>query len=135
MNAIHFYNKERNTVIELINLRFDKHLTNTVFVYFKGKINFDFFCLETDFEAEVFDFEDLLVSLRLMYEGKRKSANFNPLSPKIMIKFEFHDCGHILVKSRISNDIATCCLEFEYEIDQSFLPELIREIEIAISDG
>jgi hypothetical protein len=29
--------------------------------------------------------------------------------------------------------MATCSLEFEYEIDQSFLPELIREIEFAMS--
>jgi hypothetical protein len=135
MKKIHFYNKERNVIIEFTNFRFDKNLTNTVFVYFKGKVNIDFFHLETDFEAEVFDFEDLLSSLKLMYEGKRKSANFNPLSSKIIIRFDFLDYSHILVTGTIVNDMATCCLEFKYEIDQSFLPELIQEIKSVISEN
>jgi hypothetical protein len=103
-------------------------------VTFTGIVNFDFFHIETDFEAEEYDFKNLLLSLERMHRREQKYASFNPLSPKIRIKLS-EDMGQIENKVEICNDLYTGNLQFKYEIDQSFLPELIGEISTVLKSA
>jgi hypothetical protein len=102
-------------------------------VTFTGIVNFDIFHIETDFEAEEYDFKNLLLSLEKIYKREQKYASFNPLSPKIRIKLS-EDMGQIEVKVEICNDLYTGNLQFKYAIDQSFLPELIGEISAVLAN-
>jgi hypothetical protein len=63
-----------------------------------------------------------------MYQGKQKYVIFNPLSGKIIIKLS-EEKGQIVVKVEVCNDLYTSKLEFEYSINQSFIPELMKEID------
>jgi hypothetical protein len=108
-------------------------MENPRIVTFNGIVNFDFFNLETNFEAEEYDFKNLLLSLEKMHKREQKYVSFNPLSPKIRIKLS-EDIEQIEVKVEICNDLYTGNLQFKYTIDQSFLPELIREINSVINN-
>ena len=133
MNEINFYDKERDLIMQFKDFQF-LWIEEPKFVTFTGIVNFDFFNLETKFEAEEeCDFKDFLLSLEKIYNREQKYASFNPLSPKIRIEL-FEDLGQIEVKVDISNDLSTGNLQFEYAIDQSFLPELIKEISAALAD-
>lgn len=126
MNGINFYNNERSLIMQFKDFQTVRMEVPKI-VTFTGVVNFDFFHIETDFEAEEYDFKNLLVSLEKMYKIEQKYASFNPLSPKIRIKLS-EDMGHIEIKIEICNDLSTGNLQFKYTIDQSFLPELIGEI-------
>ncbi len=132
MSMINFFDKERNLIV----LFKDFQVTTTEalrIVTFMGKVDFDFIHFETNFEAEVFDLKNLLFSLEKMYNREIKYATFNPLSGKIRIMLSEND-GQIKVKVEIYNEVSTCKLEFEYYIDQSFIPDLVKEIEIVIKE-
>jgi hypothetical protein len=91
MKEINFYNNSGNLIMRFSNFRFDNSLSNTVIVRSNGKINAQFFYLETDFDAEVLDFNEFLLSLQLMNAKKRKFANFNPILSTIAIQFIMQD--------------------------------------------
>jgi hypothetical protein len=132
MNEINFYNKERVLIMQLKDF-LTVRMEDPKIVTFIGIVNFDFFHIETEFEAEEYDFKNLLLSLEKMYKREQKYASFNPLSPKIKIKLS-ENMGQIEVEVEIYNDLCTGNLQFKYGIDQSFLPELIDEIETVIKE-
>ena len=103
-------------------------------VTFKGIVNFDFFHLETDFEAEEYDFKNFLSSLEKMHKREQRYITFNPLSGKIIIKLS-EEMGQINVHVEIYNSLSSCKLEFKYCIDQSFIPDLVKDIDAIMKDN
>ncbi|HNX43402.1 MAG TPA: hypothetical protein PLJ84_07150 [Bacteroidales bacterium] len=126
MNTINFYDKERNLIIQLKDFQFVKTEALKI-VTFKGKVDFDFFHIETNFEAEEYDFTNLQLSLEKMYNGEQNYISFNPFSGKLTLKLS-EEGSQIKIKGEVYNDLSTCKLEFKYNIDQSFIPELIKEL-------
>lgn len=127
MSTINFFNKGRTLIMQFRDFQFMKTEALKI-VTFTGKIDFDFFHLETNFEVEEFDLQNLLSLLEKMYNRQQKYITFNPLSGKIIIRIS-EDNGYINVKGEVYNEMSTCRLEFTYDIDQSFIPDLIKEIE------
>lgn len=48
------------------------------------------------------------------------------------MQFKLNETGQIRVKIKLCDPLFTGSLEFEYLMDQTFIPELIREIEISL---
>ncbi|KAF0203980.1 MAG: hypothetical protein FD170_669 [Bacteroidetes bacterium] len=133
MNTVNFYDKERNLIIQLKDFQFFNTDVLKI-VSFTGLVNFDFFKFETNFEAEEFDFKNLILSLEKLYNGTQKFVSFNPLSGKIFLEL-FEENGQIKVKCEIYNDLSTAKMELRYYTDQSFIPELLKEIETMMKDN
>jgi hypothetical protein len=133
MGTVNFFDKERNLLMQFKDFRFMTTEALKI-VTFMGKVDFDFFHLETYFEVEEFDLKNLLLLLEKMYNREQKYITFNPLSGKIIIRLS-EDDGQINVKVEIYNEMSTCKLEFKYDIDQSFIPDLIKEIEVAMKEN
>jgi hypothetical protein len=127
MGIVNFYNKEKHLLMQFKDFQFNRDEVLQI-VTFAGIVDFDFFHLETNFEAEEYDFRNLLLSLEKMHKREQKYVTFNPLSGKIIIKLTA-EMGQIDVKVEIHNTLSTCKLEFKYSIDQSFIPELVKEID------
>jgi hypothetical protein len=133
MGTVNFFDKERNLIMQFKDFRFMTTEALNI-VTFMGKVDFDFFHLETNFEVEEFDLKNLLLLLEKMHNREQKYITFNPLSGKIIIRLS-EDDGQINVKGEIYNEMSTCKLEFKYDIDQSFIPDLIKEIEIVMKEN
>ena len=131
MDEINFYDKKRNLIIQFKDFQ-TVQIEDPKILTFTGIVKFDFFHIETDFEAEEYDFKNLMLSLEKMHKREQKYASFNPLSPKIRIKLS-EDMGQIEIKVEIRNNLYTGNLQFKYEIDQSFLPELIGKISAVLN--
>lgn len=132
MRTINFFDKNRILLIQFSGFRFVRTQALKL-VYFDGKVNFDFFHVDTSFECEVYDLNAFLISLIKMYDNQQKQALFHPLSGNIIIRMEQKN-QDIKVSCLISNNLNTGNLEFSYFIDQSFLPELIKEIETILNE-
>ncbi len=133
MDAINFYDKERNLIMQFKDFLFKRDEILQI-VTFNGIVDFDFFHLKTNFEAEEYDFRNFLLSLEKMYKKEQRYVTFNPLSGKIMIKLS-EEMGQIEVKVEIHNNLSTCKLEFKYIIDQSFIPELVKGIDTIMKEN
>jgi len=63
-----------------------------------------------------------------MLEGKAQSANLEPFEPELKVSLETADrLGHIRTQIEITPDHLTQSHWFEFEIDQSYLADIIQE--------
>ena len=63
-----------------------------------------------------------------MWRGDSTSSSLDPLEPEIKLVLEVSDrLGHIRVQVDITPDHVAQSHWFEFEIDQSYLPEIIRQ--------
>ena len=127
MCEINFYDSERNRIMRFKDFKFSS--TEALKrVTFSGEISIEFVHFEISFEAEEYDFQSLLSSFKKMNSREQKYITFNPFSDKIVLRLE-EELGQICVNVEISNELSTLRLGFEYNTNQSFLPELIEELE------
>lgn len=103
-------------------------------ICFEINVNYDFFMVKTQVESERFDFEDLIIGLNKIYQREWKSIGFSPIEKQFSMQFDLQENGQINVHVKLSNPMFTGKFEFEYLTDQTFIPELIREIETAIKE-
>lgn len=132
MNTVNFYDKSRNLVFQLKDFKFSNTKVLKV-VSFTGEGNFDFINFNSSFEAEEYDFINLKLSLEKLYNGSQKFISFNPLSGRFFIKFSL-DNNQINVNCEVSNDLSTVVLNLKYCIDQSFIPELLIELDKVLKE-
>ena len=133
MCEINFYDAERNLIMRFKDFKFSS--TEALKrIIFNGEITIEFVHFETSFEAEEYDFQSLLSSLKKMNGREQKYITFNPFSDKIILRLS-EELGQICVKVEIHNELSTLRLGFEYNIDQSFLHELIDELEVLLKRG
>jgi hypothetical protein len=103
-------------------------------VFFNVDISYDFFKAKTTLESEKMDFDHFLLELSELYNMKIKTCCFSPFIERTFnMKFELLEYGHIKILVELYNQLYNAKLVFEYEIDQSFLPELMREIDITVN--
>ena len=92
---------------------------------FAGRIGID---------AMSYDFANLRKGLTAIYEGRISHYGFVTMEDELSMDFEMDELGGIAVKVSIAKyryniDAHFARLEFEYTMDQSFIPEQIREID------
>jgi hypothetical protein len=77
-------------------------------------------------------FLDEVRSLRDMPEGK---AEFNPMEPWIVLQLEGDGRGRVAVTGQADDRVATGNkLSFHFDVDQTFLPSLIRDLESLLAE-
>jgi hypothetical protein len=138
---IHFYDKNRKVVMELSNFSFYneqetriKFSTNISYAFYKASRNID------DFKVY---FDNFLKKLRLLYDNKIKIVQFVPLERQLEIYFKQFEFGNIAVSIKLNcldfnnftHNMYESMLVINYEIDQSFLPELIGEISTVLKSA
>ncbi|GHT18551.1 hypothetical protein FACS189429_5240 [Bacteroidia bacterium] len=132
---INFWGKEREKIMQISNVETIYKENMMHFISFRININNDFLKLNTVLESEFNDFVHLSKSLQLMCQEKKNIVRFMPFQGGISIKFEMIDLSNIHVSTEIWNVLPySCHITFKYTTDQSFLPELIDEIEMLIKD-
>ncbi|MDP4278082.1 MAG: hypothetical protein Q8914_10690 [Bacteroidota bacterium] len=117
---------------ENFKLIFDEDFKRVVF---QLSVDFELFKAKTTLDAEEFDFINMKECLQKIYERKWKSFVFNPIGDQFSMQFDLQENGQIKVHVKLSNPMFTGHFEFEYMTDQTFIPELIKEIEIAMKDN
>jgi hypothetical protein len=134
---VHFYNKDREIVMELYDFSFDNEQEPGI--KFSASISYAFYKALQDIEDYKIYFENFLKELKLLYEKKIIIAKFIPIEKQLEIYFRQCELGHIVVSLKLNHfnlDYAMhqSMLIINYEIDQSFLPELIEEVEIIMKE-
>lgn len=136
---IHFYDKNRNIVMKLFDFSFSEQEEPRI--KFSSIISYSFYKASREIEDYKSFLEAFLKELNLLYANKIEIAKFVPLERQLEIYFRKLEFGQISVSIRLNNvdfdnfthNLYESKLEINYEIDQSFLPELIDEISTVIS--
>jgi hypothetical protein len=138
MNKINFYDKERHLIMSFSNFYLiDKELDN---IGFTINLLFGFFEVSVKTEIYIAYLQHFADELKLLCDNilDKKQAKFIPIERDVDLLFESGGFGHISVRIRLYysniNHDANGILECDYTIDQSFLPELIDEIETMIKE-
>lgn len=138
---IHFYDQSRKVVMELSNFSFDNEQEPRV--RFSSSISYAFYEASREIEDYKIYFEDFLKELNLLYANKIKIAQFKPIERQLEIYFKQFEFGYIAVSIKLNysdfdnftHNMYESILEINYEIDQSFLPELIGEISTVLNSA
>ena len=132
MSKINFYNGDRTLIMSFSDFIFQK-FDNSISFRINVRNNFVQASVETESLEE--DFTDFLAKLHDLYEMRVKKISFlQSIENNIQVDFNLNEMGGILVSVRIDDYINSTTLQFEYGIDQSFLPELIEEIETTLEE-
>ena len=132
MSKINFYNGDRTLIMSFSDFIFQK-FDNSISFQINVSNNFVQASVETESLEE--DFTDFLAKLHDLYEMRVKKISFlQSIENNIQVDFNLNEIGGILVSVRIDDYINSTTLQFEYGIDQSFLPELIEEIETTLEE-
>ena len=104
---------------------------------FSANISYAIYTAKREVDDFKIYFTNFLNELKLLYDNKIETAQYVPLERGIEIYFKRLELGHIIVTIKLNHsvpDYVLCdsSLIIQYEIDQSFLPELIQEIEAVI---
>jgi len=125
--------------MELYDFSFDNKQEQGI--KFSANISFAFYKATQDIEDYKIYLESFLQELKFLYENKRITAQFIPIERQIEIYFKQCDeFGHIDISIKLNHfDIDYTMYEsnliINYKIDQSFLPELIKEIEAVMKEN
>ncbi len=132
MSKINFYNGDRTLIMSFSDFIFQK-FDNSISFQINVRNNFVQASVETESWEE--DFTDFLAKLHDLYEMRVKKISFlQSIENNIQVDFNLNEIGGILVSVRIDDYINSTTLQFEYGIEQSFLPELIEEIETTLEE-
>jgi len=70
-----------------------------------------------------------------MHKGDSKSAAMYPLEPELKVSLEAADCvGHVRVLVEVTPDHLAQSHRFEFEIDQSYLPDIIQQCSAIVQE-
>lgn len=131
---VHFYDKNRKVIMKLSDFSFDNEREQKI--RFSSRISYAFYKASRNIEDYSAFFQLFLDELKLLYEHKIEIAQFKPIEKQIEVCFKQLEFGHIagsimlnsLDFDEFTHNMYESRLTINYEIDQSFLPELIGEI-------
>ena len=134
---IQFYNKNREVVMVLHDFLIDNE-SETKLSFFVD-ISFSFYKASREIKDYKVYFDKFLEELKMLYEDKIKTAQFIPIQRELEIYFEKMNFGYILATIKMNyfnldEVMLQSTLSIQYNIDQSFLPELIDEINAVINN-
>jgi hypothetical protein len=76
----------------------------------------------------VTDIERFRRECEALYEGRGNSARMDPLEPELRVSVETLDqAGHLRVRVEITPDHLSQSHRMDFEIDQSYLPDVVRQ--------
>jgi hypothetical protein len=134
---VHFYNGYRQPEMMFSEFKFqinEPDIPN--FVSFQIDIKHSFIQTSINTECLEIDFKNFFIDLQKLYRMEVKTISFvQTIEKNIEINFSLNDVGHIFVRVIIHKQIDSIMLQFEYGIDQSFLPELIGEISTVLKSA
>ena len=136
MSKINFYNGDRTLKMSFSDFLFQKNMPNfDNFISFRINVKNSFVQASVETESLEEDFTNFILKLRDLYEMRVKQISFvQTIEKNIVIDFKQKESEYIDVLVRIHHYIEEATLQFEYTIDQSFLPELIEEIETTLEE-
>ena len=136
MSKINFYNGDRTLKMFFSDFLFQKNMPNfDNFISFRINVKNSFVQASVETESLEEDFTNFILKLRDLYEMRVKQISFvQTIEKNIVIDFKQKESEYIDVLVRIHHYIEEATLQFEYTIDQSFLPELIEEIETTLEE-
>ena len=136
MSKINFYNGDRTLIMSFSDFLFQKNMPNfDNFISFRINVKNSFVQASVETESLEDDFTNFILKLRDLYEMRVKQISFvQTIEKNIVIDFKQKESEYIDVLVRIDHYIEEATLQFEYEMDQSFLPELIEEIETTLEE-
>lgn len=136
MNALHFYNGDRQLEIVFSKFQVQKNKPDfNDFILFQIGIKHSFINTSINTECLDIDLVNFVIDLRKLYKMEVKTVSFvQTIEKNIEITFNLNELGQLLVSVIIRKQIDNITVVFEYGTDQSFLPELINEIEIIINE-
>ena len=136
MSKINFYNGDRTLIMSFSDFLFQKNMPNIDnFISFRINVKNSFVQASVETESLEDDFTNFILKLRDLYEMRVKQISFvQTIEKNIVIDFKQKESEYIDVLVRIDHYIEEATLQFEYEMDQSFLPELIEEIETTLEE-
>ena len=136
MSKINFYNGDRTLKMSFSDFLFQKNMPNfDNFISFRINVKNSFVQASVETESLEDDFTNFILKLRDLYEMRVKQISFvQTIEKNIVIDFKQKESEYIDVLVRIDHYIEEATLQFEYEVDQSFLPELIEEIETTLEE-
>ncbi|MBP5524066.1 MAG: hypothetical protein J6Y11_00495 [Paludibacteraceae bacterium] len=136
MSKINFYNGDRTLIMSFSDFIFQKNMPNfDNFISFRINVKNSFVQASVETESLEEDFTNFILKLRDLYEMRVKQISFvQTIEKNIVIDFKQKESEYIDVLVRIDHYIEEATLQFEYGIDQSFLPELIEEIETTLEE-
>ena len=136
MSKVNFYTGDRKLIMFFSDFLFQKNMPDfDNFISFRINVNNNFVQASVETESWEEDFTDFLAKLHDLYEMRVKKISFlQSIENNIQVDFNLNEIGGILVSVRIDDYINSTTLQFKYGIDQSFLPELIEEIESVLDE-
>ena len=136
MSKINFYNGDRTLIMFFSDFLFQKNMPDfDNFISFRINVKNSFVQASVETESLEEDFTNFILKLRDLYEMRVKQISFvQTIEKNIVIDFKQKESEYIDVLVRIDHYIEEATLQFEYEMDQSFLPELIEEIETTLEE-
>ena len=140
MNEIHFYNSERKLEILFSDFQVQKDAPE-FHDFYSFQIDVKHCYVSASLRTECLDVDlvRFLEGLRKLYRMEVRTASFiQTIERNIELSFELIEQGKILVYviimgAYLKDYYDDITLKFKYGIDQSFLPELIQEIETVIN--
>ena len=133
MSKVNFYNGDRMLIMSFSEFSIERYISN--FISFHIYVKNDIVQASINTECAEEDFTDFLAKLHDLYEMREKKISFlQSIENNIQVDFNLNETGGILVSVRIEDYINSTMLQLEYGTDQSFLPELIEEIETTLDE-
>ncbi len=125
-------NRKRVFVIDEMHINSKEYFD----LSFMIKINYSFFGAEKTISCEKEKFVNFKNDLMNLYVGKNGDLFFSDYERNIDINMKKDEVGHIVanVTLRDFHDMLESHVFWEYVFDQSFLPELIEEIETTLEE-
>lgn len=132
---IHFYDKHRRLVMSISN--FTLQQKKVVMMSFSVNISYDSFLHSAVIEDYPYLFEQFRNELEELYVCQRTKVSFALTERQLCLDFEYREYGQIFCALHVDHyDLADemyhSSLHIEFGLDQSFLPELIREFDVLI---
>jgi len=114
---------------EDIKLMYDDDFKRIVF---RLSINFEFFNATAVLDAEESDFMSMKECLQKIYNREWQTFIFNPIGEQFNMQFDSLENNQIKVLVKLTNPMFTGKLEFEYKMNSIYVPDLLKEIEMAL---
>jgi len=114
---------------EDIKLMYDDDFKRIVF---RLSINFEFFNATAVLDAEESDFMSMKECLQKIYNREWQTFIFSPIGEQFNMQFDSLENNQIKVLVKLTNPMFTGKLEFEYKMNSIYVPDLLKEIEMAL---
>jgi hypothetical protein len=119
--------KDREGVVRITFENFNRLPDkDPAFIDMDVSVNVNNFSANIRITAELTDLSEMLTNLEVLNKTLKRTFYFQHIDEQIKIKFEPLNTGSILISGNVKNKDYSTSLEFKFETDQTYLPELIK---------